>query len=333
MKERDCTFDIMKGVAMVLVITCHTAPWMSYSFAYWRSAMFFVISGYFAKEWPIGEFLRNGAKRLFIPYVVTCLVMLMMVPIVEKVFEINLLSTVLKSIALGAGKFGYDDEWNDICIGPLWFVCASTWVRIMWALFQKIQNLVIRGVVIVLFAIGACKLKEFAVNPWSILSAFGALGFFYAGYVIRNCDLLKSEMGKRIMPLASLCLVYCIYCSDNSMKLDINAGFYEKGYLIELFAGVGAFMLLYSGVQRFANIKYYPWRFLNFLGRYSLIAFCVHSIDFCFSQLWIPFKFWDWFQTDFELICAHVLRVGIIAVCVYLISKNAFLRERIFFIR
>lgn len=333
MKERDCTFDIMKGIAMVLVITCHTAPWMCYSFAYWRSAMLFIISGYFAKEWPVGEFLQQGAKRLFIPYVMTCFAMLLMVPVVENVFDVNLLLIVLKSMALGAGKFGYNEEWNDICIGPLWFVCASIWVRIMWAFFQKIQNLAVRGVIIVLLAIGACKLKEIVVNPWSILTAFGALGFFYAGYVVRKINLLKSETGKRIMPFASLCLVYCIYCSDNSMILDINAGVYEKGYLAELFASVGAFMLLYSGVQRFANIKYYPWRILNFLGRYSLIAFCVHSIDFCFTQLWIPFKFWDYFFSDFELICAHILRVGITTICVYLVSKNDFLRERIFFIR
>lgn len=333
MKERDCTFDIMKGIAMVLVITCHTAPWMSYSFAYWRSAMFFIISGYFAKEWPVGDFLQKGAKRLIIPYVVTCLVMLPIVFVVEYAFDVNLLSIVLKSMAMGAGKFGYNEEWNDICIGPLWFVCSSIWVRIFWGLFEKIKNILIRGILIILIAIAACELKQIVVNPWSILSALGALGFFYSGFIIRKYDLLNSEIGSRIMPFALLCLVYCIYGSHNDMKLDVNVGVYEKGYVAELFASVGAFMILYAGVRKFANVKYYPWRFLNFLGRYSLIAFCVHSIDFCLSQLWIPFKFWDYFQSDFELICAHVLRVGIIAVCVYLVSENQFLRERVFFIK
>ena len=44
MHERDSTFDIMKGIAMILVIACHTFPTESTPFPYWRSAMFFIIS-------------------------------------------------------------------------------------------------------------------------------------------------------------------------------------------------------------------------------------------------------------------------------------------------
>ena len=148
MKERDCTFDIMKGIAMVLVIASHTIPLVNGPFAYWRSALFFIISGYFAKEWPVGEFLQKGAKRLFIPYVVTCLFMFPFVLLGEYLLDVDVLKIALKSMALGASCFGYADKYRDICIGPLWFVCASTWVRIIWALLQKIRSEHIRGVFI-----------------------------------------------------------------------------------------------------------------------------------------------------------------------------------------
>ena len=328
MKERDCTFDIMKGIAMVLVIMSHTIL-MPNPFVYWRSVLFFVISGYFAKEWPVGEFLQKGAKRLFIPYVVTCLFMLPLVLLGEFLLDVDVLKTVLKSMAWGAGRFGYADKYMDICIGPLWFVCASTWVRIVWALLQKIKKELFRGVIIVLFGIAAYKLRENTINPWSIFSAFGALGFFYCGFVVRKYDVLNSPKGKVVIPIAVLCLVYCIYFSS----MDVNYCFYKKGYIVSLLAGVGAFMLLYAGVKMFADKNVRFWKFLNFIGRYSLVAFCVHSVDQCLNVHWFPFKFWSFFTTDFELCCALILRVGFVALGCYLVSKNKFLKERIFFIK
>lgn len=56
MKERDCTFDIMKGIAMVLVILSHTAPLVNWSLAYWRSALFLLYRGILPK---------NGLSKIF----------------------------------------------------------------------------------------------------------------------------------------------------------------------------------------------------------------------------------------------------------------------------
>ena len=329
MKERDSTFDIMKGIAMILVISSHTIPVGNNFFAYWRSALFFIISGYFAKEWPVGEFLQKGARRLFIPYVVTCLFMLPFVLFGEFLLDVDVLTTVLKSMALGASYFGYADKYRDICIGPLWFVCASIWVRIVWALLQKIKNVPVRGVVIVLCGIAAYKLKENSINPWSIFSAFGALGFFYCGYVIRKYDVLSSPKGKSIMPIALLCLYYCI----SFKRMDVSSCVYGGGYITTLIACTGAFMLLYAGVKMFANKNMRFWKFLNFFGRYSLVAFCIHSVDQCLTIHWFPFKLWWQFSTTFEYVCAVVMRVGFAAIGCYLVSKNKFLKEKIFFIK
>lgn len=332
MKERDTTFDIMKGIAMVLVILSHTAPWINhnYPFAYWRSAMFFIISGYFAKEWPFFEFMQKGAKRLIIPYVVTCLFMLPFVLLGEQILDVEVLPNVLKSMALGSASFGFDGKWKDITIGPLWFVCASLWVRIMWSFFRKINSDYIRGGVILLSAMIAYRLKMFLPNPWSIFSAFGAMGFFYAGFLIRNRDLLNPNKAKRFLPITMICLVYCISFSE----MDINYCIYARGfYIIELLASVGAFMLLHTIVQRFSDITIYPWKFLNFLGRYSLVAFCFHAIDHCLNVHWFPFRIWDQFASDIEIVFAIVMRVGFAAVGAYLISKNNFLREHVFFIK
>ena len=141
--------------------------------------------------------------------------------------------------------------------------------------------------------------------------------------------MLNSPKGNVVIPIAVLCLVYCIYFSS----MDVNYCFYKKGYIVSLLAGVGAFMLLYAGVKMFADKNVRFWKFLNFIGRYSLVAFCFHSVDFCLCSCWFPFKFWDLFATNFELCCALILRVGFVALGCYLVSKNKFLKERIFFIK
>lgn len=331
MKFRDSTFDIMKGIAMVLVIMLHTTPLINQnnSLAYWRSSLFFVISGYFAKEWPFLEFMQKGAKRLLIPYIVTCLFMLPFVLLGEQILDVKVLPNVLKSMVWGSDSFGSSAQWMNIRIGPLWFVCASIWVRILWSFFRKIPNIYVQGGIILLLAITSYRLKPFIVNPWSILSALGALGFFYTGYLIRNKDLLDLNNNKKFLPITMICLVYCISFS----KMDINSCIYGTGYIIELFAAVGAFFLLHTIVRHFSDITMYPWKFLNFFGRYSLVAFCIHSIDQCLNVHWFPFRIWDQFASDIEIVFAIVMRVGFVALGCYLVSRNKFLKERIFFIK
>ena len=90
MKERDCTFDIMKGIAMVLVIMSHTLPFeMTRPFAPFRSTLFFIVSGYFAKDWLFKDFLIYGSKRLLIPYLFTCVLMFPLVLLGDYLFDIR----------------------------------------------------------------------------------------------------------------------------------------------------------------------------------------------------------------------------------------------------
>lgn len=327
-KNRDATFDIMKGVAMLIVIAFHIFPNETCFFSYWRSALFFIISGYFAKEWTFKVFLQKGAKPLLIPYVVVCLFMLPFVFIGEHLFNVSIVPIALKSILMGSTSFGYLDKWNEVNIGPLWFLCALFWVRLMWFVICKIPKDYARGVIVVLLALVSCVLKGFVINPWSFLSACGALGFFFSGYIVRKYDLLGSERGKIVVLPLMVLLAYCMGFSN----MVIASCSYSRGYIIELLASIAAFMLLYAFVQRFADVKYLPWRFLNFFGRYSLVVFCLHAVDQCINVHWFPLKIWSFFMTEYELLCSFVIRVGIVALGAFLISKNKFLREKIFFI-
>lgn len=139
LKTRDPVFDIMKGFAILFVIMSHSnVPFSPHVFASLRSPLFFIVSGYFAKEWFFADFMKNGAKRLFLPLMFTSLSMLPIVFAWDLLFDTNVFQLALCSLALGTSSWiGLDPNISQLSTGPLWFVWTSILVRIYWSFLQK----------------------------------------------------------------------------------------------------------------------------------------------------------------------------------------------------
>ena len=180
-----------------------------------------------------------------------------------------------------------------------------------------------------LLAISALKLKNIVILPWSLQPALGALGFFFAGHIFRKKDVLNHLKGGIVPVICMTSLFYGVMLGFT----DINQGVYGGLYIIDVFASLGAFLLMYVIIDKIADKRSKIWCFFDFFGRYSLVAFCFHAMDQCLNVHWFPLKFWSFFTTNLELCCALVLRIGFVAIGVYVVSKTQFLRERIFFIR
>lgn len=313
------------------MIMSHTKiPFSWQVFASLRSPLFFMVSGYFAKDWPFFEFVTKGMKRLLIPMLVTNLVMIPIVILFDYVFQIDLLIPVLKSMALGTSSWCIvGSSVFELSAGPLWFVWASILIRIYWAFLQKWGGNWVLGLVIMFLAIFTSYLKTYFTLPFSILSSFGALGFFYAGFIIKKFGLLDNEIGKKLFIIGLACLVYCVGFSH----IDINFCFYGAYYIVDLAGCIAAFFILHKVIKSYYYSESRFWKFVQFIGRYSLVALCVHSVDQCLFVHWLPFKFWSFFTSNFELVCAFFIRVLFVFAFTYLISKNKFLCERIFFIK
>lgn len=72
MKEkRDATADFAKGVAMLGILLDHIVG-QGYIFATFHVPIFFILSGYFCKDEPIGVILKKKAKGLLLPYFLIC---------------------------------------------------------------------------------------------------------------------------------------------------------------------------------------------------------------------------------------------------------------------
>lgn len=330
-KTRDPVFDIMKGSAILFVIMSHTeCPWLSFhAFAYLRSPLFFVVSGYFAKEWFFCDFMKNGAKRLVIPLAFTSAVMLPIAYVLDVLYGTRSFDIALKSIILGTASWPIPlGEVYVLSVGPLWFIWATILVRIYWSLLQKIKIEKLRGSVIFVLAIVAYQTKAYVTLPFSIQASFGALGFFYAGYLIKKNNLLENNMGKKMFTFCLIALVYCVGFSN----LDVNLCVYGAFYVVDVLAVVAAFFILHAAITRYKTETKF-WSLMNFVGRYSLVALCVHAIDQNILVYWFPFKIWSSFKGPFEIVCAMSLRMIFVVFITFLVSKNKFLCEKIFFIK
>lgn len=230
---------------------------------------------------------------------------------------------------LGTSSFTSPIFGLNLNAGPMWFVCATILVRLYWSILKKIPNDIVLGILISLFGIIAYNIKFYVTLPFSILSSFCALGCFFAGHLARKYDLLNRENSRRIFPICAICLVYCI----GSSNIDINLCWFDAYYVIDILACLGAFLATYSIIDFFSNLNLKFWQLLNFIGRYSLAAFCIHAIDQCLNDYWLPFKFWTFFEPGYEKICAVLLRILIVVVGIYIVSKSKFLKEKIFFIK
>ena len=78
-KERDITFDIMKGIGILLVLLGHVwgIPTVNHIITSFHMPMFFMVAGYFSKSYSpeisISTTVKHYAKRLIPPYLVTML--------------------------------------------------------------------------------------------------------------------------------------------------------------------------------------------------------------------------------------------------------------------
>ena len=81
-ENRDATFDIMKGLGILLVLGVHYWPHLKWNYHYVHSfvmPLFFLVAGYFSKpvtEGGIGHAIKKNAKRLLLPFVATQLLLM-----------------------------------------------------------------------------------------------------------------------------------------------------------------------------------------------------------------------------------------------------------------
>lgn len=332
---RDKTFDVLKGIAIILMILghCYVGPLRAFIFSF-HMPLFFFVTGYFLKIRPLHIEIGINLKRLIVPYVfsVFCILIIMSIQNFANKGWIDTLYIKDTSLRFLLGFKGNSaPEWLHGEIRALWFLLALFWAKaIVVFLINTIKSIPVLCIITLILSLWGAFCGEHFFMPFSIPLGVSATGFVYAGFLIRKHNLLNSATIKTFFPVLLILWLY----SWTRDGMDIALFRYPTGYIFGLLGAFGAFYSLYKFVQYFFNKESIFWKFILWGGRYSIVIYCCHAIDentvnwrILAQHLHISLEYFDFFQiisriTITFFIAFMVLKIKFIRKCIFQIKKS-----------
>lgn len=331
--SRDETFDVIKGIAIFLMIIGHCQPGSLKIFTQtFHMPLFFFIAGYFLKTRPIRQEIQLSTKRLIIPYIFVA-IFSSLIAILKDLSNYTwadgtFSQGIILKLLLGF-RADTTPSWINGNIGILWFILAMFWARcIVVFLIEKIHSVKTLSIIFFILAILGIISGKSVFVPYCIPQGLTASALVYVGFLIKKFKILNSEYINKILPF----LLILWLCSLNHGGMGMVSGDYPLGFVFSSSGALGAFFILYVVVKKIYRKESPFWRFVYFGGRFSLIIYCVHAIEFdnfnwkAFALLHhIPLKYFDLFQL--------ITHFSIILVFSSIILKIKPIKELIFQIR
>ncbi len=329
-KTRDPIFDIMKGLLILMVVVGHTYMGKLSAFVFsFHMPLFFIIAGYFFKPRKFLTELAIDFRRLLLPCFFSSFVIIVIACFQYIFFNENTILERALSVLWGGGVetralfLGYH-LWS----GPLWFLYAMFCARIMFNYVIRIKNKSLVMGVFIFFSIVAINLKIYIDVPFSLLQAVCAVTFMLMGNLIKENDLLHRK--NRLFFCAIICWFAMISLKGN---MDMNYCNYVGFFILDLLGSLGAFFVIYTFIDS-AMIRGGGTfeKFFMLLGKYSLVVFSIHSIEFVYLQdFWIyTIRYFTIIFGSYAHIITFILRLSLILSLTFGVSKIDFLRNEIF---
>ncbi len=285
------TFDLLKGLGMTGIVAGHICRKYSVDFLPFQIylmmfgpgliPMFFLLSGLGGKKREIKDAWKKNAKELLFPYFLTTAVVAAVFPLCHYMAfrwwpgamteTLRTVSAFLTGCPRGGNTvFGF----RIYECTPLWYLLALFWAANLTNIFLKIPSAGWRNAVICL-----CVLSGYlgsSVNFWygCIPQGLMAVGFYYAGYLIKKNKLLEKNWSSWIyVVLGIVSAVELIFG-----EMQYSYGIFKLGLLDYVGCGCIGILLLRLGIwlNRF-NGTISEW--IRRLGRYTYWAICVHGVE------------------------------------------------------
>ena len=197
MTRRDPTFDIAKGIGILLVLTCHffgwNHPWLNRTISSFHMPLFFIIAGYFSKSYVDGKTTFSSIKkyfnRLYWPFLFTqgMIVLWLILMVFAKHDSWNPVITSALSICW-ADVYGPTTPWGNLSIGVVWFLIALLVAKILLIPLSRTGVWAIPISLITAFCVLLIH-NVFPYSIWCISLGLMALPFVTIGWWIKNHKL------------------------------------------------------------------------------------------------------------------------------------------------
>lgn len=248
-----------------------------------------MLSGYLYHPRSAQQECQRGVINLLLPYLATAVVLLIL-SAVARVLPNPLLNAYFSSwrrgllaVAYGAGSEVFNPwHWQVQPIGAVWFLLSMfiamqlfNGVMLLTArCHQRLCQAVSRGVIFAVFTILGGWLGQVAYLPWAFNAALLAQLFLYAGYLVKQTDLLS-----RMPPVWYLLFTFMwlISAFQGYFALTVPT---SPNLLISVMGGVAGSLCIIQisdWLSHYPNIQ--PVKWLKRYGQLSLVVLCFHLID------------------------------------------------------
>lgn len=280
-KKRFDYIDVAKGIGILAIIAGHLGVSEINQIVFtFHVPLFFVISGYFlnTKE-AFLPFLKKKAKRLLLPYLYTCIVLLVFTPLTAALagkkdlvrVVLNFLTTALYGAGSPISVFPQVDS-----IGAIWFLPALFWGLIL-ARFclenprEKPWRLVVLAAVISL----CITTSSYFWLPFDIQTGGTAALYIAVGYGAGKIGLFEKKPSPAALA-GSAAVWFCFMWGFKSYWLVVN----DFGNGIADFLGslCGVYVVIIVS-RMIANTASPIKKALLFFGKNSLTVLCVHLFE------------------------------------------------------
>ena len=287
-KSRVQFLDIARGIAIICIILGHLNNSLINRVVFtFHVPIFFFITGYFmSSKYKIGDFIKKKFRTLIVPYIVTCIAMILLGTL-EGAIRGNSITELKKwsyAAIYGAGD-SYSEPFYIPGLGAIWFLWATFWGSIALRVSLEFEQHIRIGFIMALFMGGYFSGKIFWF-PLSIQAGACAALFMYIGYI--GCcvkdDIKKFPIEAKTFGLLFSMITWIFFIKDFQsfwlVHCDVGRG------IVDIFGCICACItVIYISKMlelKFSNIG----KVLGFFGKYSLLVLCVHIIELNLFPWW-----------------------------------------------
>lgn len=340
MKKRIEELDILKGLAMVLVILGHFYHPHVLAYIIWSFHMplFIIVSGYFIKDEPF-ESAKKRTKLLINKYLkvyaITWLALYLYkictLVIKELIFEseqqtniIDLTKNWLISFIYAQGNEILIGEKVIPTVGPIWFLMALAMGQLIVCVTIKSRNLKFRVIIITAISIALTIVNNYIQLPLqmyagALFACWLMLGFLVKQYKNSNCvmNLLEpTKFFQLFVVIVWLLIVdWELYLNE---PFDVSKFKYNLNFVGIIGACAGTLCCYYLAriiAKHSIKIK----KILIYLGENTLIILAVHSFDLVsLTPLWDRIKI----SSFIIMLCRFAFEIALTIIIKLLINKR-----------
>ena len=279
------SIDIARGIGILSIIAGHFGlPVIVRVVFTFHIPVFYLITGYFMKEESVPHFLRKKAKTLLLPYMITCMAVVVLQGITALFNSRRVAGTLwvwIKASLYGAGS-SYHLPEAFTPIGAVWFLWATFWGSLLMQFVLRWDQVMQAVWAAVLFAFGCLTAHRLVWLPFDIQPGCCAVLYMYAGYMAGKKEDEIKKLVKKAWPAAFFVWFAFIYTFTSFALVRCD---YGKG-AIDIAASFCAAYCIFFLSEKLDRAGGRAVDVLAHIGRCSLIILCVHLVEMDLIDWW-----------------------------------------------